>query len=87
MSLWPSTECKIFIIYPFLIYLWYLFHEVIYMMSFHSFGRSSNKDPGVGRGESLSMKEHTGEITSTLIHFVGFITVQHLFIHICNAPL
>jgi hypothetical protein len=55
------------------------------MISFYSFGRSSNKDPAAGRGESLSIKEHTGVINS--IHFVVFITVQRLLIHICAMLL
>jgi activating signal cointegrator complex subunit 2 len=47
----------------------------LWYASFSCF-RSSNKDPGAGRGESLSMKEHTGGI-STHLFIVGFIEVLH----------
>jgi hypothetical protein len=62
--LWSSTACEISIISHLLLFC-YLFTELFLCF------RSSNKDPGAGRGESLSMKEHGGEIMSLIYSLCG----------------
>jgi len=72
VSLWSSTACEIFFISHFLYNLFTMSHLFVLtydMLTFLCF-RSSNKDPGAGRVESLSMKEHTGWISTTHLFIV-----------------